>query len=132
MKLFAVYSIKCQCCPHIETSQLICCANKLTGFYMGATMVFNWLTIESGWNSYIEIFYYGSDFFWEHFLMNVPRANVDAFFAILTIIWIVWEKSQGSDKIRSCKLFVSRQFSPAIITRHDLKHCRLVKRTWQP
>ena len=20
-------SIKCQCCPHIETSQLICCAN---------------------------------------------------------------------------------------------------------
>ena len=21
---------------------------------MGATMVFNWLTIESGWNSYIE------------------------------------------------------------------------------
>ena len=54
MKLFAVYSIKCQCCPHIETSQLICCANKLTGFYMGATMVFNWLTIESGWNSYIE------------------------------------------------------------------------------
>ena len=62
--------------------------------------------------------------------MNVPRANVDAFFAILTLIWLVWEKSQGSDKIRSCKLFVSKQFSPAIITQHDLKHCRLVKRTW--
>ena len=29
-----VYPIKRQCCPHIETSQLICTANQLTGFYM--------------------------------------------------------------------------------------------------
>ena len=35
--------IKCQCCPHIETSQLICCANQLTGFYMRATLIFNGL-----------------------------------------------------------------------------------------
>ena len=35
--------IKCQCCPHIETSQLICCANKLTGFYMRLTLALNWL-----------------------------------------------------------------------------------------
>ena len=35
--------IKCQCCPHIETSQLICCANQVTGFYMRATFVFNLL-----------------------------------------------------------------------------------------
>ena len=27
-----------QCCPHIETSQLIRCANQLTGFYMRATL----------------------------------------------------------------------------------------------
>ena len=27
-----------QCCPHIETSQLIPCANQLTGFYMRATL----------------------------------------------------------------------------------------------
>ena len=33
--------IKCQCCPHIETSQLICTANQLTGFYMRATLAFN-------------------------------------------------------------------------------------------
>ena len=26
------------CCPHIETSQLICTANQLTGFYMRATL----------------------------------------------------------------------------------------------
>ena len=26
--------IKCQCCPHIETSQLICCGIQLTGSYM--------------------------------------------------------------------------------------------------
>ena len=36
--------IKCQCCTHIETIQLICCANQLTGFYMNATLVFNGLT----------------------------------------------------------------------------------------
>ena len=36
--------LKCQCYPHIETSQLICCANKLTGFYMRATLAFNGLT----------------------------------------------------------------------------------------
>ena len=26
------WPIKCHCCPHIETSQLICTANQLTGF----------------------------------------------------------------------------------------------------
>ena len=29
--------------PHIETSQLICCANQGTGFYMRATLAFNGL-----------------------------------------------------------------------------------------
>ena len=33
--------IKCQCCSHIETSQLICTTNQLTGFYMRATLAFN-------------------------------------------------------------------------------------------
>ena len=37
--------IKCQCCPHIEASQLICCANQLTGFYIRATVAFNGLTM---------------------------------------------------------------------------------------
>ena len=36
-----LYPIKCQCCPHIETSQLICTANQFTGFYMRATLTFN-------------------------------------------------------------------------------------------
>ena len=30
--------IKRQCCPHIETSQLICIGNQLTGFCMRATL----------------------------------------------------------------------------------------------
>ena len=34
---------KWQCCPHLETSQLICCANQLTGFYVRVTMEFNGL-----------------------------------------------------------------------------------------
>ena len=33
-------SIKCQCCPHIETSQLIYIANELADFYMRATLAF--------------------------------------------------------------------------------------------
>ena len=44
---FHVYPIKCQCCPHIETSQLICCAIQLTGFYMRATLIFNGLNVKS-------------------------------------------------------------------------------------
>ena len=36
-------SIKCDCCPHIKTSQLISRANQLTGFYMRATLAFNGL-----------------------------------------------------------------------------------------
>ena len=36
--------IKCQCCPRIETSQLICTANQLTGFYMRATLALNRLS----------------------------------------------------------------------------------------
>ena len=38
-----IYPIKHQCCPHIETSQLICCANELTGFYMKVTLALNGL-----------------------------------------------------------------------------------------
>ena len=33
--------IKRKNCHHIETSQLICSPNQLTGFYMIATMAFN-------------------------------------------------------------------------------------------
>ena len=32
-----------ECCPHIETSQLICTTNQLTGFYMRATLAPNGL-----------------------------------------------------------------------------------------
>ena len=39
--------IKCQCCTHVETSQLIFTANQLTGFYVRATMVFNGLSIKT-------------------------------------------------------------------------------------
>ena len=35
--------IKCQCCPHIETIQLIWIANQLTGFSMRATLALNGL-----------------------------------------------------------------------------------------
>ena len=38
-------TIKCQFCPHIETSQLICIANQLTGFYMRATLALNELNL---------------------------------------------------------------------------------------
>ena len=33
--------------PYIEISQLICCANQLTGFYMTATLAFNELSTEN-------------------------------------------------------------------------------------
>ena len=37
--------MKCKCWPHIETSQLIYCANQLTDFYMRATLaISDWLT----------------------------------------------------------------------------------------
>ena len=35
--------LKCQCCPHIETSQLNCTANQLNGFYISATLALNGL-----------------------------------------------------------------------------------------
>ena len=44
-KFYAVKLIKCQCCAHIETSQLICTANRLTGFYMRATLALNELNL---------------------------------------------------------------------------------------
>ena len=39
------YPIKCLCCPHIETSHLICFVNQLTGFYMRAALAFIGLII---------------------------------------------------------------------------------------
>ena len=48
MYIFGLYvclhqPIKCQCCPHIETSQLICTVNQLTGFYMRETLALDGL-----------------------------------------------------------------------------------------
>ena len=37
-KCLCVWPIKWQCCLHTETTQLICYANQLTGFYMSATL----------------------------------------------------------------------------------------------
>ena len=38
-----ILTVKCQCCSHIKTSQLICIANQLTGFYMRAALALNGL-----------------------------------------------------------------------------------------
>ena len=40
---FCFKPIKFRCCPPIETSQLICCANQLTGFHMRAILALNGL-----------------------------------------------------------------------------------------
>ena len=39
--------MKCQCWPHIETRQLTCCVNQLTGFYMRATLALNGFILEA-------------------------------------------------------------------------------------
>ena len=44
--------MKHQCCQHIETSQLICSANPLTGFYMMATLALNELSTSLGYSYY--------------------------------------------------------------------------------
>ena len=44
--------IKCQCCPHIESSQLICYANQLIGFYIRAALAFN---TESNYYAWITL-----------------------------------------------------------------------------
>ena len=41
--VLAEVTFKCQCCPHIETSQLICTVNQLNGFYIRAKLAFNGL-----------------------------------------------------------------------------------------
>ena len=46
--------------PHIETSQLICFANQMTGFYMRATLTLNGLTISAKY-SIIHV-WHGSEY----------------------------------------------------------------------
>ena len=41
------WPIKCQCCPRIETSQLVCFTNQLTGFYKRATLAFSGLILRA-------------------------------------------------------------------------------------
>ena len=48
-----VYPIKSQCCPHIETSQLICIENQLSGFCMRATLALNGLNYANFYGVYI-------------------------------------------------------------------------------
>ena len=44
----------------IETSQLICTANQLTGFYMTTTRAINGLKLESKFGDYpVEVSYFG-------------------------------------------------------------------------
>ena len=50
--------VKWKCCLHIETSQLVCCANQLTGFYWKATLAFNGLSIK--WCQYLNFDLYAS------------------------------------------------------------------------
>ena len=42
--------IKCHCCPYIETNQLICSANRLTGIYIRATLALSGLN-KRFWNT---------------------------------------------------------------------------------
>ena len=39
-------NVQWQCSHHIETGQLICSANQLTGFYMMGILVVKWLNYE--------------------------------------------------------------------------------------
>ena len=50
---YGLFCIKRQSCHHIETSQLICSKNQLTGFYMSATLAPNGLNYRS---SHPEVF----------------------------------------------------------------------------
>ena len=45
-RVMPVYPIKWQRCPHVETSQLICYAKQLIGFYMRVTLALNGLNIK--------------------------------------------------------------------------------------
>ena len=54
--------MKRQSCHHIETSQMICSENQLTGFYMMATLAFNELILEATFSEdrsrYIRLYGY--------------------------------------------------------------------------
>ena len=67
-----VSPIKCQCCPHMETSQLICFANKLTGFYMRATLAFTGLSVRSQKHARIRNVTSTESYF-ENFLHEIHR-----------------------------------------------------------
>ena len=67
---------KCQCCPYIETSQLICTANQLTGFYMRATLARNVLRSNIFRSSffqiqYIQIYYFDLLLRYYHFYIQL-------------------------------------------------------------
>ena len=76
---------KCQCYPHRETSQLICCANQLTSFYVTATLAFNGLMHYSVILVSLLILDAFSLSFW-YFITNFKHAvtSLKIFFAELT------------------------------------------------
>ena len=96
----AFYFTSTQCCPHIKTSQLICCANQLTGFYMKATLAFNGLKALF----VLQIFKFLSRPFqfvycncvfsrlWRHEFWNLPQLSYQA-------VLVHNQKSQGKTLI---------------------------------
>ena len=67
---------KCQCCPHIETSQLICTENQLTGFYMRKTLALNGLKWEKLVDSKLQLYQrYRQPFEWLLTEKDTPWKN---------------------------------------------------------
>ena len=86
--------IKCQCCPHIETSQLTCSANQLTGLYMRPTLAFNGLRTFPN-ESVIYRFCYSQNLFtsgWYQRLSHYLIIILCTDFCHFTITLMCWEK----------------------------------------
>ena len=55
LSLDRLNSLNVSHCPHIETSQLICSANQLTGLYMRETLTFNELNEQNEVNRFTNL-----------------------------------------------------------------------------
>ena len=96
--------IKRQSCYHIETSQLICSANCLTGFYMMATLVFNELMEEYSFRCLSAFYTWATTiiFFLQWLIMNLPIMKLITYHTSLG-----WKRSEKISNLAEKNTLVS-------------------------
>ena len=112
-----------QCFPHIETSQLICCANRLTGFYMSTTLALNGLS----WQQIPDHLYLWPSISWQQ---KPDHLDPSAPFSFIELATNTWSSLPFTFYNVATKTWPSRHFSFSKLATKTWSSQHLASTSW--